>query len=362
MNSVTYSPKLVLNNPSQLLLRNLHRLPATGLAGPLLVVNYPADGVLMQLYRQLPTTVLLAFTQDYAAHRQALTATVLDSRTLHFAPLLPMESEPCTSALIFLPKSRALLEMTLAMVAPALTPGAPVWLVGENGAGIRSSQALLTARIGPVRTVDNGRHCVLYQATLQNTPSPFQLDEWMTTYAVDHAGGTLTVVSLPGVFSHGRLDEGTRLLIETLEPPAGATVLDFACGTGVIGAVIKERWPEALVDLTDVNALALEATRRTLVSNRLTTRAIFPSDVFSAVTGRYDQILTNPPFHSGVAVDDRVVTTFLREASAHLTPGGALRVVANRFLNYPPLMSAQVGPCRTVAQNRHYAVYESRRV
>ncbi|MFN8495258.1 MAG: class I SAM-dependent methyltransferase [Caldilineaceae bacterium] len=346
-----------MQNISQLLMRNLASLRGERL----LVVNYPPDDFLLLLRQQLPGANVMAFNQHYAAHEQLCTAyqrAKLDATQLIFAPVYIADDSRHDLALIFLPKSRPLIEVTLAMVGAALQPGAACFLVGENDSGIRSSRSLLEERIGPARTVDAARHCVLFQATKQVASVPFHLADWRTSYSLSIGQQNLTVVSLPGVFSHGRLDEGTQLLLETLELPAAARVLDFGCGAGVIGATIKQRWPTCNVTLVDANALALEATHQTMLANDLPVDTIKPSDVFSNVQETYTHILSNPPFHTGVKTDYRMVTTFLQEASRHLVKGGKLRIVANSFLKYQPFIEANVGPCRVVAENRYYRVYE----
>lgn len=95
-----------------------------------------------------------------------------------------------------------------------------------------------------------------------------------------------------------------------------------------------------------------------MLANDLPVDTIKPSDVFSNVQETYTHILSNPPFHTGVKTDYRMVTTFLQEASRHLVKGGKLRIVANSFLKYQPFIEANVGPCRVVAENRYYRVYE----
>ncbi|MNM94291.1 Ribosomal RNA small subunit methyltransferase C [compost metagenome] len=51
----------------------------------------------------------------------------------------------------------------------------------------------------------------------------------------------------------------------------------------------------------------------------------------------------------------------LREASRHLQPGGELRVVANSFLRYPPLIEQHLGACRTLAEADGFRIYSARR-
>ncbi|MCC7354694.1 MAG: class I SAM-dependent methyltransferase [Anaerolineae bacterium] len=342
---------------SQLLLRNL-----SGIRGSrLLVVNHPRDEFAILLKQHLPGAEVVAFNTDYAVHRylcHAYVAAGLNPGDLAFGPTYGPLDKPHDLAVVFLPKSRVLAEMTLALVAAALRPGAQVFLVGENGAGIRSSRAVLERSVGPVRYSDAARHCVLFRATRDTGSASFNLDDWAAGYTVEMREWTLRVISLPGVFSHGHLDEGTRLLLETLDSPPLARTLDFGCGAGIIGATIKKMQPTAIVEMIDTSALALEATRRTLIANGLPSEGISPSEVFSNAQGIYKQIVSNPPFHTGVRTDYGAVTAFLKEAAQHLEGGGTLRMVANRFLRYQPLIEAWVGRCRVVAENRLYRVYE----
>lgn len=354
LNTKTYQ------NTSQLLLRNLASIHGERL----LVVNYPPDHFVPGLRQQWPATQVTAFTHHYAPHqylRDLYRTANLAAADLVFAPAYAPTVERHDVGIVFLPKSRHLIELTLAMVGAALAPGASCFLVGENDAGIRSSGALLEAQIGPVRTLDAARHCVLFQATKQVDAAPFDLDAWVTNYTLEIRQHTLNVISLPGVFSHGRLDEGTQLLLETLDYSQPTRVLDFGCGVGVIGATIQQAWPTNTVDMVDENALALEAARRTMQRNHLSMGAIKPSNVFSDIQETYTQIISNPPFHTGVKTDYRIVTTFLQQAAQHLDKGGTLRIVANSFLKYQPLIETHVGPCRVVAENPSYRIYEGTR-
>ena len=61
-----------------------------------------------------------------------------------------------------------------------------------------------------------------------------------------------------GVFSPGRLDPGTRLLLEEAPPPpASGDILDLGCGYGPIACSLAARAPGATVWAVDVNERAL---------------------------------------------------------------------------------------------------------
>lgn len=80
-------------------------------------------------------------------------------------------------------------------------------------------------------------------------------------------------------------------------PPPGR-VLDLCCGGGCIGLAVAHYFPEAAVDLADIDpdALALAGENAALLDLRDRV-SISQSDLFSGLAGRrYDIILSNPPY------------------------------------------------------------------
>lgn len=107
-------------------------------------------------------------------------------------------------------------------------------VVGENRSGIKSIEKMFK-EYGPVNKYDSARRCSFYWGTCLNQPKPFNQADWFKSYTVTLGEQSLTVKSLPGVFSHGEFDLGSQLLLETL-PKLSGKVLDFGCGAGVLGA------------------------------------------------------------------------------------------------------------------------------
>ncbi|HCT05462.1 MAG TPA: 16S rRNA methyltransferase, partial [Pseudomonas sp.] len=168
------------------------------------------------------------------------------------------------AAVIFLPKSKDLTDYLLNAVAARL-PGAELFLVGEKKAGIESAAKQMIP-FGKPRKLDNARHCQLWQVTVANAPHAVELESLAQVFDVPLAEGPLKVVSLPGVFSHGRLDRGTELLLEHLDKLPSGHLLDFGCGAGVLGAAVKRRYPHNSVTLLDVDAFAAASSRLTLAA------------------------------------------------------------------------------------------------
>ena len=167
-------------------------------------------------------------------------------------------------------------------------------------------------------------------------------------------------MTLPGVFAHGRLDEGTEFLLERLEPGTFGRALDWGCGGGVIGAALKLARPKSVVRLVDSSAAAVEATRRTLAALELDSDTVRPADGWRGVDGLYDLIVTNPPFHQGVETDRRATESFLDGARERLRPGGRLIVVANAFLPWAERLAGKFAKVETVARDRRWQLIEAR--
>src|SRR5262245_54665557 len=67
------------------------------------------------------------------------------------------------------------------------------------------------------------------------------------------------------LFSSHDVDVGTRFLLRTLVTSKGigqpASIFDLGCGYGTIGLTLKRLHPDAVVHLTDRDALAVEYAR-----------------------------------------------------------------------------------------------------
>ncbi|MCQ4313094.1 class I SAM-dependent methyltransferase [Pseudomonas stutzeri] len=262
------------------------------------------------------------------------------------------------AAVLFLPKSRELTDYLLNALAARL-PGRLLYLVGEKRAGVERAAKQL-APFGEPRKLDSARHCQLWQVKVESSPPIPDLQLLAQRFSLELADGPLQIVSLPGVFSHGRLDRGTALLLDQLDDLPAGRLLDFGCGAGVIGASLKRRYPHNDVVLLDVDAFAVESSRMTLAANGLNAEVI-AGDGIDAAPGDCAAIVSNPPFHQGVHTHYEASETLLQRAASHLRTGGELRLVANAFLKYPPLIEAHLGRCETLVNADGFRIYRARR-
>ena len=85
------------------------------------------------------------------------------------------------------------------------------------------------------------------------------------------------------------------------------------------------------------------------------------ADGIDAAPMELNTILSNPPFHVGVHTDYHATENLLQKAVKHLKKGGELRIVANSFLRYQPLIEEQFGACTVKAEGQGFRIYSAKR-
>lgn len=355
-----------LSAQSQLIKRNIELFDE----GNWLIIN-PDDAGLFALLSQFELTILHQYfdvfsqatgynqcatfdSRDVVKNSTALSVTQsVGSHTHRFAPALT--GETFSDVLIFMPKAKAHLSMLAAMAAALCGNGKRIHVVGENKGGIKSAGKNLKP-FGHVNKVDSARHCSWLTCEVDNAPASFDLNDWSAADTYSHHQTEWQVCSLPGVFSHRELDHGTAMLLEKLPSTLSGNVMDFACGAGVIASYLLATGCRASLVLLDVSALALWSSAHTLSLNNFQGK-LLATDTLNGVDERYQAIVTNPPFHTGVKTDYRITREFIGSVKKHLQSQGKLYLVANRFLPYAELLSEQFSQPALLNQDSRFSVY-----
>ncbi|MBM2657760.1 class I SAM-dependent methyltransferase [Staphylococcus pseudoxylosus] len=159
-------------------------------------------------------------------------------------------------------------------------------------------------------------------------------EESLFTYSYDNHD--LELVTDAGVFSKGKIDFGSDLLVKTFLKtyPPGPTknIIDVGCGYGPIGLMIAKVSPHHEVTMVDVNQRALNLSRKNKKRNRIDNVEIKESDGLSQVEDNtYDFVLTNPPIRAGKEVVHRI----LEDAYVKLKLDGEFFVVIQKKQGMP---------------------------
>jgi 16S rRNA G1207 methylase RsmC len=148
------------------------------------------------------------------------------------------------------------------------------------------------------------------------------------------AGRDVEVTTASGVFSGGRLDLGTEVLLKHVpDPPGHGHLLDLGCGWGPIALTMAMLSPEATVWAVDVNDRALELVAENAARlGLLGVRPVRPEDVPDDVT--FAALWSNPPIRVGKqALHDLLLTWVPR-----LAEGASAHLVVQRNLGADSLM------------------------
>lgn len=186
-------------------------------------------------------------------------------------------------------------------------------------------------------------------------------EELLFTYSYDNHD--LELVTDAGVFSKGKIDFGSDLLVKTFLKtyPPGPTknIIDVGCGYGPIGLMIAKVSPHHEVTMVDVNQRALNLSRKNKKRNRIENVEVKESDGLSQVEDNtYDFVLTNPPIRAGKEVVHRI----LEDAYVKLKLGGELFVVIQKKQGMPSAkkkMQDTFGNVKVLEKSKGYYILRS---
>ncbi|MGR0305320.1 methyltransferase [Acinetobacter beijerinckii] len=318
------------------------------LNGHVLLINAPNDQLAKLLPNQVQSSV---WTWNYADH-QAFLKSEINS---HFSVEFPQHE--FDQVVIFVPKSKELLNYILHVVISHLKMGQSVFLVGEKKGGVERAAKQLQP-YGKTLKLDSARHCQFWQMKIEKNEILKPLEDWIKTYSIQIDQYTLEICALPGVFSQDHLDVGTAVLLPYLSQVKSGKIADFGCGAGVISGYLAKLNPNQQIFALDVDAFALRSTEITFKRNQLnlTQLTLQPVTGFQDAPTDLDVVVSNPPFHQGIHTNYDASEELCRRAKLHLKNAGELWIVANRFLNYPLLIEQSFSNCELKADQQGFKV------
>lgn len=335
-----------------LLLRSLHgTAPGDHLA---VQSNYGAVGVCLAAsansVRMTETSARRA-----ALCRRNAAENAADTRTAVVADLRRLPGRFDTAA--YAPESHTPLSMGKQRIADALgalRPGGRLHVAASRGTGRSRYADCLTELTGDCRTDLTVDGCSVLVA---ERPAAFDPPQFVspTRFDVRVGGVSVPLFTVPGMFAAGRLDDGTRLLAETVDVRDGDRVLDLCCGAGALG-VYAALTADCAVTLTDDSRVATAAAARSVRAAGVDARVVTADGVAGVAGERFDRVLCNPPTHAG----DGVLSSLVDGARRVLAPDGEMLLVHHRDLDLRPHLRGYAS-VRERATGEEHVVVAARR-
>ncbi|MBZ9612608.1 methyltransferase [Rheinheimera maricola] len=335
----------MLATASQLVLRNIDDL-----SGNVLLVEPMADNLANELLHLAPQLQLSCYSTD-----ASVASNWRNDQVQLYTDVQPDFTHTFDTVVLFYPKSKEQFGFTLAQLKNAIGPETQLFVCGDNKGGIKSLSKHAEKMGLAANKLDNAKHCLWFALFGDFKQLPHI---GSSSFTIEIAGESLVLHSLPGVFNHGKLDVGTALLLENLPQISQGKVLDFACGCGVVGAMLKRKHPAIELFSSDISLLATTATEQTLAANGLA-GTVIAADGLPANPKQFDYIVSNPPFHTGIKTDYSIVDNFIRQSAQRLTSQGSLTLVANSHLAYLELLQESFKQVTIKAKTNGFIVYRA---
>lgn len=158
-------------------------------------------------------------------------------------------------------------------------------------------------------------------------------------------------ISKPGLFGWDKIDQGSAFLIDQLDAMLSkqsyGRVLDLGCGYGFLSRHVISKC-NALV-ATDNNIAAIQACNENLAE--FDHADVIAANCAEGITGPFDTIICNPPFHSGFSVENSLTDRFLAMTSTKLATDGTAYFVVNKHIALERKASSLFKSVETFADN-----------
>jgi len=246
-----------------------------------------------------------------------------------------------------------------------LKPGGKLYIAGHKNEGIKTFIEKTTALFGDQKNIlkDGSAYFASIEKKLAYDESQMLDDSaYQALRPLDNEHHTLH--TKPGLFGWNKIDQGSEYLIQQFDQilrehhKQPTRVLDLGCGYGYLSVAASQgsscqdvsHWT-----MTDNNAAAIKAATYNAHINKLNAEVI-AADCGDAVTGSFDVILCNPPFHQGFVTEGDLTDRFLAASKKLLAKDGIAIFVVNQFIPLERKASGLFRQVKTEASNGSFKV------
>lgn len=235
-------------------------------------------------------------------------------------------------------KEKALVHHIINDCRATLVDDGVLILVGGKQEGIRTYIEKAEPCYGRIIAQENGHHSTRMAQLQRTAGAPLcerleDKDYPKLRLIAEEAG--LQFYSKPGQFGWEKTDLGSQLLVAQFDQffatSAPGNALDLGCGYGYLALHLSRYKPESLL-ATDNNAAALASCQFNLEHNGVTQGRTLADDCGRQISGRFDTIVCNPPFHQGFSTSSEITDRFLEQTRRLMKRNGQALFVVNQFI------------------------------
>jgi 16S rRNA (guanine1207-N2)-methyltransferase len=240
----------------------------------------------------------------------------------------------------------------LADAVEKLSKGGELYIAGRKKSGLKRYRKNLES-YGEVKRLvrDGATQICSFRKDSGETPSGLDLER---SFEAEVDGIEADFRTSEGLFSAGKLDEGTRILLENTESDISEAdeVLELACGYGAISVFLGKMY-EFQLYLKDDDTRAVEYAGKNLGENGIEGSEVEAADCLDGFEDKkFDFVVSNPPTHQGSGVTDKM----FRQVYESLFEGGEFWLVYNQNMGYEDQLSERFNLVETVAKEGNFIV------
>jgi len=246
--------------------------------------------------------------------------------------------------------------LTLAKICMRLNENGMIIIVSKNEIGGKSLVKYAYQLFG-LGEIEGKHHCTIFKTFKNNENLKKEvLKQYLNYGKQKYIDGYLT---LPGVFSEGKIDIGSKLFIEIISGiELIGDIADFGAGWGYLsGELLKLKKGISSITLIEADYYSLELAKQ-VIKDPLA-KFVWGDVIINDIKNKYDNIITNPPFHYGSFTDTNIGIQFITSAYRALKYGKSLYLVANKKLPYENSVKTLFGNVKLLADKDGYKVLKA---
>ncbi len=289
----------------------------------------------------------------------------LKTKLAQILPRLQINKGGQTQAGMYLVDHYKAKTVTLAEIvdlSQKVTTGGLIFIVSHRDWGVKSLLKELAIKFGQesIDILERGMSGFRLLAVKKNhEPESSEEENILVKFAVKLVGGqdlTIELWTLPSLFSANHLDEGTRLLLESVNFSEVENILDIGAGWGAIGISALLANKKLRVTMTEANPRAIKIIKNNLGKYDLALRGkVIESIKLPTEYVMFDLIVSNPPYH----LANRELVKIFSQAVEKITTNGKIilgtdKTYQRKFemilkeLGYSPKLIAKKGIYRVL--------------